>query len=383
MKSNENSLIAPHPEVNGERKRKRLLFTLGNLEGGGAERVVINLLRHLDRSKFELHLAVVHYFGNFIDSVPEDIVVHDLKAVRVRRSFPALIRLLHRLKPDVLFSSLGYLNLAIIFLKPFIPRKTKIIIRETSIVTNNLKDIPYSRLWKWFYRTFYNRPDAIICSCDSMIEDLAVHFRVKSNKMIRIFNPVDIEAIKLLSNEGRSPFQSHGPGPHIVAIGRLSHEKGFDRLIQEIPFLLEKKPNARLWILGHGKLEKDLKELIKKLNLENVVLLTGFQQNPFLWLNHADLFVLSSRFEGLPNTLLEALACGCPVVALNHPGGTREVLGILGLEDRFVDSLDSWLDGWWERPNDKVANSLGQHFGMIKIIKEYENLISQEDVKKT
>ena len=330
------------PLSENKERRKRILFTLGNLEGGGAERVILNILKYLDRSKFELHLAVVHYFGNFIKFVPEDIAVHDLKTLRVRKSFLPFVRLIRRIKPDILFSSLGYLNLAMIFLKPFFHRHTKLYIRETSIATENLRDSSNSWLWKVLYHLLYKRADAIICSCDSMIEDLTVHFKVKPEKMIRIYNPVDIEAIQILSDQGSNPFLSHGPGPHLIAVGRLGYEKGFDHLIKEIPLLLAKKPNPRLWVLGQGKLEKDLTKLIKRLNLENVVFLIGFQQNPFLWFKHADLFVLPSRFEGLPNTLLESLACGCPVVAFHHPGGTGEVLGILGLADRYVDSLDPW-----------------------------------------
>jgi glycosyltransferase involved in cell wall biosynthesis len=363
-------------------RRKRILFTLGSLEGGGAERVILNILKHLDRSKFELHLAVVHYCGNFIDSVPAGIVVHDLKTVRVRKSFLPFIRLIRRLKPSVLFSTLGYLNLAMIFIKPFFPRHTKLYIRETSIATENLKNTANSWLWKALYRALYKRADTVICLCQSMIEDLAGRFKVKPEKMIRIFNPVDIETIHLLADQGNNPFSSFGEGPHVVAVGRLGYEKGFDRIIRAFPSLLKVKPTVRLWILGKGELENNLKELIRASGLEGKVFLAGFQQNPFLWFKHADLFVLSSRFEGLPNTLLEALACGCPVVALHHPGGTGEVLRMLGLADRYVDSLEPWSEVWWERPSEKVADSLAHHFGISKIIGEYENLLSLEGIKK-
>jgi glycosyltransferase involved in cell wall biosynthesis len=381
IKKNQTQKTKPigEPEIG----KKRILFTLGTLEGGGAERVIINLLRHLDRSKFELHLAVVHHVGAFIDSVPKNIIVHDLRAGRVRNSFLPFIRLIRRLKPDILFSTLGYLNLAMIFLKPFFPRHTKLFVRETIIVSENLRDLPQAWMWKGLYRILYNKADAIICLCDSMIEDLAEHFRVNSHKMIRIYNPVDMEAVQNQADQGENPFQTSGPGPHLVAVGRLSFQKGFDRLIQDFPFLLAKKPNARLWILGKGEREKDLRDLINQLGLEEKVFLAGFQQNPFQWLKHADLFVLSSRFEGLPNTLLEALSCGCPVVALQHPGGTEEVLRKMGLQDRYVPSLDSWADEWWERPIGNFKDLLVNNFGILRIVKEYEDLLIHESLKKT
>jgi len=168
----------------------------------------------------------------------------------------------------------------------------------------------------------------------------------------------------------------------VVAIGRLGSEKGFDRLIRAFSFLLAKKPNARLWILGKGELENNLKELINSLGLIEKVFLIGFQKNPFLWLRHADLFVLSSRFEGLPNALLEALACGCSVVALRHPGGTQEVLEECGLLERFVPSLEAWPEVWWERPQPEVSFLLNHKFNIIRITGEYEDLLNNICLEK-
>jgi glycosyltransferase involved in cell wall biosynthesis len=362
-------------EDKSETQRKRILFTLGNLEGGGAERVIINLLRCLDRSKFELHLAVVHHIGKFIDSVPDDIVVHDLKAGRVRKSFLPFIRLIRRIKPDLLFSTLGYLNLAIILMKPLFPGQTKLFIRETIVVTENLRAVPHSWAWKGLYRLLYNRSEVIICLCHAMIEDLAEHFNVSSDKMVRIYNPVDIKTVQRQAGEGDNPFQFSGPGPHLVAAGRLSFQKGFDRLLQAFPALLAKKPDSRLWILGQGELENSLSSSIRQKGLEDKVRLVGFQSNPYRWFKHADLFVLPSRFEGLPNTLLEALACGCPVVALRHPGGTEEILQKLGIEDRYVPALDPWLDSWWQRPEDNTNQVFRRNFSLENIIGEYEHLL--------
>jgi glycosyltransferase involved in cell wall biosynthesis len=192
-----------------------------------------------------------------------------------------------------------------------------------------------------------------------------------------------MEAIQIQADQGENPFRLHGQGPHLVAVGRLSFQKGFDRLIKDFPFLLAKKQNARLWILGKGEREKDLRELINQLGLEEKVFLAGFQQNPFQWLKHADLFVLSSRFEGLPNTLLEALSCGCPVVALHHPGGTEEILKKLGLIDRYVPSLEVWPASWWERPMGSWNDLLINNFSMLKIVEEYEDLLIRGSVKKT
>lgn len=368
----------PKSEFPNFSQKRRLLFVLPNLESGGAERVVLTLLKNLDRLRYELHLAVLNNQGKFSEEVPRDVRFYDLKTIRVRKAFPTLLRLVRQLRPEILFSTLGHLNLALILLKPLYPPQTRLLVRETTIVTENLRDLPYAWAWKGLYRLLYNRAEGIICLCDSMIKDLAEHFKVSLNRMIRIYNPIDVEAVQRQAGQGENPFQSFGPGPHLVAAGRLSFEKGFDRLIQAFPALLTQKQEARLWILGQGKLEVVLKDSIRRIGLEGKVTLVGFQQNPFLWFKHADLFVLPSRFEGLPNTLLEALACGCPVVALDHPGGTAEILKKLCLEKRYVSSLDDWSSLWWERPSKAIEESLRNNFNMLKIVSDYEDLFSQE-----
>jgi glycosyltransferase involved in cell wall biosynthesis len=378
----QNHLQQPILQDRREPKALRLLFLLGNLEGGGAERVVVNLLRHLDRSKFELHLAVVHYFGNFVDAVPEDVFLHDLKARRVRNSFRPLVRLFRRLKPDIVFSTLGYLNLAVLFLKAFLPRRTLLVVRETTLVSENLQRLAFPSIWKGLYRLLYNKSDIIVCLCDSMMKDLAGNFGIKTDKMVRIFNPLDYEKVRLESNQGHNPFFSYGEGPNLVAIGRLGPEKGFDRLIKAFSALVTQKPKARLWILGKGEMENRLKALIGALDLNDRVFLPGFQNNPFCWLKHADLFVLPSRFEGIPNTLLEALACGCPVVALRHPGGTEEVLKELGLPDRFVPALETWEDSWWAPPQKEVGFLLHEKFSVSRISKAYGDMLYEAAMRK-
>jgi glycosyltransferase involved in cell wall biosynthesis len=358
--------------------RRRILFVLPNLEGGGAERIIITLLKHLSTSKYDLHLAVVDHRGKFAGQVPEQVLLHDLKAVRVRKAFLSLSGLIRRLRPEVVFSTLGHLNLALILLKPFFSSRTRLLVRETIIVSENLRDVPHAWVWKGLYRLLYNRADAILCLCDSMMDDLVRNFHLSRKKMTRIYNPVDGERIEKQAVEGQNPFSSAGPGPHLVAAGRLSFQKGFDRLLQAFPALLEKKPNSRLWILGQGELENSLSSTIRQNGFEDKVRLVGFQSNPYLWFKHADLFVLPSRFEGMPNTLLEALACGCPVVALQHPGGTEEVLQKLGLDDRYVPTLDPWLDSWWERPVMAVEQAFRRTFSLENIMEEYEHLLDEK-----
>lgn len=305
-------------------QRRRVLFLIPSLEGGGAERVFSLLLRHLDRSRFEPHLAVLQAQGTYLRDIPDDVTVHDLKVSRVRYALPSILRLAWSLRPQALLSTLGHLNLALILAKPLLPPGSRLLVRQAVIASSVLpEETQHPRMWEWFYRHFYGRADKIICLSDSMVDDMVQHFGLPREKLVRIYNPVDAERVQELARVGSTPYS--GPGPHLVAAGRLARQKGFDVLLDAMPVVLERFPGARLTILGEGPLRSSLAEQASRLNLTEAVRFPGFEQAPWRYLKHADLLVLSSRYEGLPNILLEALALGTPVVATDCPGAIREV----------------------------------------------------------
>jgi glycosyltransferase involved in cell wall biosynthesis len=170
----------------------------------------------------------------------------------------------------------------------------------------------------------YPRADKIICVADYVLDDLAQNFGIPRGKMARIYNSVDVDMTRQLAEAGGNPYR--GKGPHLVAAGRLSREKGADVLLDAMPLVRAAISDADLTLLGEGPLKPDLLAQRERLGLTGAVHLTGFQPNPCPYLKHADVFVLPSRFEGLPLVVLEALAVGAPVVASNCPGGVREIL---------------------------------------------------------
>jgi glycosyltransferase involved in cell wall biosynthesis len=305
--------------------KKKILFLIPSLRGGGAERVFLILLRYLDRSRFEPHLAILRSRGEYAAELPADVMVHKLGVARVRYALPGIVRLIWKIRPQTVLSTLGHMNMAILMARPLLPRGIRLLVRETIIASSENKETSHPRLWAWLYRRFYGKADAIICLSDSMVEDLVLHFGLPREKMVRIYNPVDKKRINELAEVEGNPFSGPGPGPHLVAIGRLSRQKGFDVLLDAMPAVLEKLPAARLSILGEGPLRGVLWEQTQRLGLDKAVSFPGFQPNPWAYLKHADVFVLSSRYEGLSNVLLEALALGTPVVATDCPSAIREV----------------------------------------------------------
>ncbi|HMO18897.1 MAG TPA: glycosyltransferase [Oligoflexia bacterium] len=304
-----------------------ILFLIPSLSGGGAERVICTLATHLDRSKFNVAIAVVTLKNAvYKDDLPDDVEVIDIKASRVLFALPRIITLLWKRKPHIAFSTLGHLNLALSIVRPILPSKTKYIARESSIVSEVQKNIKYSTLWKLAYQFFYIRFDKIIAQSNYMRDDLITHFKIPADKITVIHNPLDIDKINILANE---PLEDNVALTsknqiNLIAAGRLSRVKGFDLLLKAISMVND--INVRLLILGEGELNEDLKVLSYKLNISKKVFFLGFKKNPYPYLKNADALILSSHYEGFPNVVLEALACGTPVIATPAPGGTKEIL---------------------------------------------------------
>lgn len=305
---------------------KTVLFLIPTLTGGGAERVIVTLLRHLDRQRFKLILAVVDCRqAVFREEVPNDVEFIDLGCTRVRQALPKIIGLIWRRRPDVVFSTLSHLNLALAMLRPLLPDKVRYLARETSLVSQNLATMPWSRLWPLAYRFFYSTLDRVICQSEAMREDLVGNFKLPGHKAVVIRNPVDIERLRILAAEPPAePFSSPAGSIRLVAAGRLSLEKGFDLLLDSLALLND--PRFHLTVLGEGPLRGVLKAQMVALGLGRQVRFLGYQSNPYPYFAQADALVLSSRYEGLPNVVLEALACRTPVIAMPSIGGVKEIL---------------------------------------------------------
>lgn len=311
---------------------KRVLFIVPAFTkgAGGAERVISTVLRHLDRSDLECHLATVQSGTEFLKDLPDDVMIHKLGVSRMRYAVARMVGLIRRLKPATVVSTVVYANVLLILSRPLLPRNTRLIIREATTPFGFLKhEATHPALWKFFYRRIYPHADRIICLTDSMQREFHDRFRIPAEKLVRIYNPVDEASVR--GYAGASPYT--GDGPNIVAAGRLRREKGFDLLIDALPLVRRHVPGAQLTILGEGPEDPSLRKQARELGLDSAVHFAGFQQNPWTYFAHADLFVLPSRLEGMPNALLEVLALGTPVVATECVEAIRE---LQALDDRII-----------------------------------------------
>jgi glycosyltransferase involved in cell wall biosynthesis len=369
--------------------RIHLLFLVPSLRGGGAERVIVTLLRHMNRSLFRLGLAVVDMReAVYQDDVPEDVEVIDLGCTRVRYALAKIVRLIWERRPDVVFSTLGHLNLALAMLRPMLANGVRYIGQEVGVVSETLSEYAHPRLWRWAYRRFYPRFDVVVCLSVHMREELISRFGFPPGKAVIIRNPVDFERIRCLAAEAIAtddePLPSHADAAaHLVAAGRLSREKGFDLLIEALAKCDGRRP--RLTLLGEGPLRPALEQLARQRGVADWVRFVGFQKNPYPFFVQADAFVLSSRCEASPMVVLEALACGTPVIATPCPGGVAEIARLAGgvLLASAVDAeslsvaIKRFLAG--ERGRGRIALT---PFHVDKIVDQYENLLNDEALPK-
>jgi glycosyltransferase involved in cell wall biosynthesis len=306
--------------------RLRPLFILADLEAGGAQRVILTVLRHLNRSAFDPHLAIVSKSGPLVEEIPGNVRIHDLKIGRVRYALPSILMLCRSLRPETVVSTLGHLNLALLAGKPFFPRTSRLVVREANTPSLRLRHTKRPAMYGFLYRALYPLADRVICNSQYMRKDVLEQLTLRLPKTVIIPNPVDMERIEKKVHGGGNPYSDHQVERHLVAVGRLNYQKGFDLLLRAFKKSMEGIPNLHLTIVGDGPEAKSLTRLADRLGILEAVTFAGHQDNPYPFMAHADLLVSSSRWEGLPNVVLESLACGTPVLAFDCPGGTREII---------------------------------------------------------
>ncbi len=362
-------------------KKRRIVFVIHALNIGGAERTIVNLLKHISRDRYDIHLVVFRATGAFMKEIPLDITLHDLGVSSAKRGMIPLVRQLYRLKPDILFSGIGYLNALLSLLIPLINLTIKKpihwIARETSIVSIIIQNERFTKLFAWLYRHSYKNFDTIICQSHYMREDLSKNYAIPQEKMVIINNPVDIDRIEQLS---QMPIEHHFDPQKInlLAVGALRGVKRFDQLLKAFSSLDDR---YRLTIVGGGSKEAELKAYAVELKIEQSVCFVGHQSNPYAYMHGADLLLLTSEYEGFPNVLLEANSCGIPVMAFDCPGGVSEIVqeGINGelIPCQDIEALTKRIASFDKShyPPERLHAYVAQNYRMDKIIKAYEAVL--------
>jgi glycosyltransferase involved in cell wall biosynthesis len=319
-------VILTDKTVNGGRK---LAIFLPSLLGGGGQRSMLNLAHGIAERGYAIDLVLARAEGVFLPEVQRSVRIVDLGASRALTSLPALVRYLRSERPDAMLSVFGYLNIVALWAWKLSGAKTRMFVNEQNTVSVEAANASSwgLRLTPWLIRRFYPWATGIVVVSKGVCEDMARFSNIPGRRITVIYNPSIVASeVQARAKEPLDHpwFQPGGP-PVLLAVGRLQPQKDYAMLLQAFARVREKRP-VRLIILGEGKERPRLEAMVEALNLREDVSLPGFVKNPFAYMARSSLFVLSSRWEGLPTVLIEALCCGTPVVSTDCPSGPREIL---------------------------------------------------------
>ena len=349
------------------------------LNGGGAQKVVVNLANALvDLTSHPIQILLVKAEGPFLKEVRPEVEVVDLNRSRTLFALFAIASYLRRTKPAALMSSMHYANIIASISWWIAGKPCKLLLREATFVRNSpINSIEGIKSWLYqgLMTTAYRNDDVIVANSKETAESLVQYKITSYDKLVTIGNPINIKS-KLTQIDPQ--FLSHlSIVPYLCAVGRLSMEKGFDTLIQAFSQLSDTK--LHLVILGEGPLRADLTSLAKNLGVSERVHLPGFVSHPEAVIYKAKLFVLSSRWEGFGNVIVEALATGVPIVATDCQGAPADILlqGELGhlVPPNDPDALSQAINEALEQPKGTIHSRQQRalDFESSKIAQRYLN----------
>jgi glycosyltransferase involved in cell wall biosynthesis len=309
-------------------KAGRVSIFLPSLAGGGAERCICTVANGLAARGVEVTLALAEAKGPFLADVHPDVRVIDFGATSVWRALPALARHLRASRPAALLSALNHANVVAALAHRLARSRARLVLSERAHLSSVLAEFPGVRMRATFalMRLTYRWADKVVTVSVEVAQDLRRHVPLARERVVTIYNPIVDEHLERLAQApARHRWLASGDVPVVLGAGRLIAQKDFTTLVDAFA-LLRRDRLARLVILGEGELRDALLAQMQRLGVGDDVSLPGFEPNPFAAMRAARVFVLSSRFEGLPGVLVQAMACGTPVVSTDCPAGPREIL---------------------------------------------------------
>lgn len=376
--------------------KTKLLFVYGPLGGGGAERVLLDLLSNLDAASYEIDLCLMVNQGILLPEVPAHIRIIPLFET-YNLHYKLAYRLSNWLNWPILFERIlnkklkSNYDYSISFLEGM-PLKLHAYLQAShpkiTWVHIDVLNFPYTD--KLFVKdeqiNAYQKMDKIICVSNDTQKMFQAKFPGFEKQLKVIYNPIDAQKIKSLAGEKD---HSNDDVFEIIAVGRLTEQKRMDRLIRVVSRLKDEGKSLQLQIVGEGELRNDLTVLIEELNLEQEVELLGFQKNPFKWMSQADILVLPSAAEGFGLVLVEAMVLGVPVVS-TKTAGPEEILGEneFGLlceqnEESIYKAVKKLMeDETLRKKLSEKGQQRAKDFAVEKMIESFEELLKEKVKRK-
>tara|TARA_R110002124_G_scaffold47900_4_gene141852 strand:- start:65 stop:1186 length:1122 start_codon:yes stop_codon:yes gene_type:complete len=307
----------------------KISIVLHDLRGGGAEKMMVRLANQLAENGDSVEMILLTAGGVNKPFLSKSVTLIELNSTRTLSAFSPLRKHLKASQPDGILAALTHVNVITSVVCASLGWLSCLSVSERNTfsldrkVNNGLVMKATYAIAPFIYRFI---PNPVIAVSKGVADDLVACSVVRQKDVCSASNPVITnETLEAAKQQGKHPWLTNKTGKTVVAVGRLSEQKGFDMLIDAFATVL-KEVDARLVIFGEGELRDELQRKIEQHNMAQSVDLAGYTDNPIAEIKQADLFVLSSRFEGSPNVLVEAMSVGCKVIAFDCPSGPMETL---------------------------------------------------------
>jgi glycosyltransferase involved in cell wall biosynthesis len=338
---------------------KRLAFFLPDMRGGGAERVALRLIEDFLKAGHEIDLVLQQKIGELLPLLPAEVRVFDLEAPRVRKGLRPLIRYFRQRRPDAMQISMWPLTVVGILAHRLARSRARIVTSDHAALSKHFpsSDPLVYRSLTWTVRLFYPLADARIVVAKEAADDLARISGVDRRSLEVVYNPVGEPPADVGTTREIEALWGEAER-RIITVGSLKAQKNQQLLIRSFTRAFKGK-SVKLMILGQGELRPSLEALAAELGVSDQVLLPGFATDPWPYYASADLFALSSDYEGYPLVLIEALRSGLTIVSTDCESGPREILDggrygrlvPVGDEEALGDAMKEALD----RPQDAAT----------------------------
>ena len=351
------------------------------LVGGGAERVMVDLANGFAERGLAVDMILNNHQGVYLSSLSFEVRQVHLGVKRTALALPKLVSYLRASQPKALLSTLEHANAVSLMANFLAGSKSRVIVREANTTSSGQKintrlsaKIVY-QLLRWLYV----KASGIVAVSEGVAQDLIQTYNIPAHKVSVILNPVLTQRVfDLALLPCPHPWLQQDDIPVILGVGRLSAQKDYPTLIRAFAKVRSQRP-VKLIILGEGDDRKALESLVQELKLSDDVSFPGFADNPFCYMAKASVFVLSSIFEGLPNTLIQAMALGTQAVATDCPSGPQEILagGLYGAlipmqnEQEMATAIQKTLDS----PSYSVDQAWRQRYEANAIIDKYLHIL--------
>jgi glycosyltransferase involved in cell wall biosynthesis len=375
-----------------ETAHKRIALFLGTLGGGGAERVMATLANAFRKQDFAVDVVLVERVGSYLADLDPGVRVVDLRSNRAFFALWGLVKYLRAAKPDAMLATQGHINIVAVWARLIARVPTRLVVREAitiSVHVSNAQGVTKmkAKVIACMLRWFYLLSDCVVAPSEGVADDLVLAFSIPRNRVVVIANPLPPRLFQwqFVAPPAHPWFAPGEDIPIVLGVGRLTAQKDFPTLIRAFAKAASVRP-TRLMILGEGEDRGALTRLIDSLGLEDRVAMPGFVGNPFSYMRQAAVYVLSSRFEGLPNALLEAMAVATPVIATDCSSGPREILeggrwGMLvavGDVDGMAQAITAGLD---RQIKTMPLSVLEERYGVEVVAKRYLNVLGLTSVR--